>query len=87
MVKLFNLELKNDDPMALSFEIKAIMHDIDATRVNIDLPLITFINSIYHYLELLQASGQMKSITFDKLVEKVAECEKSFGNKSTHSNQ
>jgi hypothetical protein len=27
----------------------------------------------------------MKSITFDKLVEKVAEREKSFGKKSTHS--
>jgi hypothetical protein len=27
----------------------------------------------------------MKSITFDKLVEKVAECEKTFGKKSTHS--
>jgi hypothetical protein len=31
LVKLFNLELKNDDPMALASEIKAIMHDIDAT--------------------------------------------------------
>jgi hypothetical protein len=27
----------------------------------------------------------MKSITFDKLVEKVVECEKAFGNKSTPS--
>jgi hypothetical protein len=27
MVKLFNPELKNDDPMALALEIKAIMHE------------------------------------------------------------
>jgi hypothetical protein len=84
MVKLFNLELKNDDPMDLASEIKAIMHDIEATGVKIDLPLTTFIKALYptysHYLESLQASGQMKSITFDKLVEKVAECEKAFGN-------
>jgi hypothetical protein len=89
MVKLFNLELKNDDPMALASEIKAIMHDIEATGVKIDLPLTTFIKALYptysHYLESLQASGQMKSITFDKLVEKVAEREKAFGKKSTHS--
>jgi hypothetical protein len=74
MLKLFNLELKNDDPMALVLEIKAIMHDIEATGVKIDLPLMTFIKALYptysHYLESLQASGQMKSITFDKLVEK-----------------
>jgi hypothetical protein len=38
LVKLFNLELKNDDPMALASEINDIMHDIDATGVKIDLP-------------------------------------------------
>jgi hypothetical protein len=32
LVKLFNLELKNDDPMDLDFEIKVIIHDIDAIR-------------------------------------------------------
>jgi hypothetical protein len=98
MLKPFNLELKNDDPMALASKIKAIMHDIEATGVKIDLPLTTFIKALYptysHYLESLQASGQMKSITFDKLVDKVAkhekafekksaECEKDFGKKST----
>jgi hypothetical protein len=89
MVKLVNLDLKNDDPMALASEIKAIMHDIVVTRVNINLTFIVFIKSLYptyyHYLESLQASGKMKSITFDKLVEKVVEHEKSFGNKSTNS--
>jgi hypothetical protein len=89
MVKLFNLEFKNGDPMALASKIKAITHDIDATGVNIDLPLIAFIKLFYptyfHYLESMQASGQMKSISFDKLVEKIAEREKAFGKKSTHS--
>jgi hypothetical protein len=37
MLKLFNLELKNDDPMALASEIKAIMHDIGATGVKMTL--------------------------------------------------
>jgi hypothetical protein len=76
LVNIFNLELKNDDPMALASEIKSIMHDIYATRVKIDLPLIAFSKALYptysHYLESMQASSQMKSITFDTLVEKVS---------------
>jgi hypothetical protein len=78
MVKLFNLELKNDDPMDLDYERKSIMHDIYAIRVNTYLPLIAFIKSLYptcsHYLESRQSSGQMKFITFNKLVEKFVEC-------------
>jgi hypothetical protein len=65
------------------------MHDIEATRVKIDLPLMTFIKALYptysHYLESLQASDQMKSMTFEKLVKKVADREKAFGKKSTPS--
>jgi len=30
MIKLFNLELKEDDPLALATKIRAIMHDIEA---------------------------------------------------------
>jgi hypothetical protein len=60
MVKLFNLELKNDDPMDLDSEIKSIMHDIEATGVEICIPITVFIKALYptysHYLELLQAS-------------------------------
>jgi len=81
-VKIFNIELKDGDPMDLSYEIKSIMHEIDSAGVDIDIHLMTFIKALYptysHYLESLQASGQMKSITFDSLVEKVAECEKYF---------
>ena len=61
MLKLFNLELKNDDPTALASEITTIMHDIEATRAKIDLPLTTFIKALYptysHYLESLQVSS------------------------------
>jgi hypothetical protein len=84
-VKLFNRELKNGDPMALTFQIKATKHNIDTIGVKIDIPLTSFIKTLYptysHYLESLQAIGQMKSITFDTLVEKVAEHEKTFGKK------
>jgi len=59
LVKLFNLELKDDDPMELVQKIKAIMHVIDAIGVEIDLPLAAFIEALYpthsHYLESLQA--------------------------------
>ena len=73
--------------MDLSYEIKSIMHEIDSTGVNIDIHLMNFIKALYptyyHYFESLQASGQMKSITFDSFVEKFIECEKDFGKNST----
>jgi len=31
MIKLFTLELQNNDPLALSFEVMSIMHDIKST--------------------------------------------------------
>jgi hypothetical protein len=88
LVKIFNLELKNDDSMALTSKIKAMMHHIDATGVEIDIPITTFIEALYftysHYHESMQASGQMKSNTFDTLVEKYAKHEKAFIKKSSH---
>ena len=52
--------------------------------------LTAFIKSLYttysHYLESLQASGQMKAITLDILVDKIVEREKSFGKKESLSN-
>jgi hypothetical protein len=75
--------------MDLASEIKSIMHEFDFTGEKIYLPLINFIKALYptqsHYLESLQASGQMKFITFDMLVEKVAECQKAFQKESSHS--
>ena len=72
--------------MKLASEITAIFHDIDATRVKVDIQLTAFIKSLYptctHYLESLQASVQMKAMTFETLVEKIAEREKAFGKES-----
>jgi hypothetical protein len=60
-MKLFNLELKDNNPMKLASEIKALFHDIDSTGVKVDLQLTAFIKALYptysHYLESLQASG------------------------------
>ena len=75
--------------MDLSYEIKSIMHEIYSAGVNIDIHLTTFIKALYptysHYLESLQASDHTKSMTFQKLVQKVADCEKAFGKKSAAS--
>ena len=70
-MKLFNLELKYNDPMKLALEIKAHFHNIESTGVKVDFKLTAFIKSLYptysHYLESLQASGQTKAMTFDVL--------------------
>ena len=88
LTKLFNLEMKDNDPMALAFEIKSIMHGVDATSVKMDIALMAFIKALYltysHYLESLQASGQLKSLDFDSLVEKNVECKKDFRKKIIH---
>ena len=85
-MKLFNLELKDNDPMKLAYEIRAIFHDIDVTCVKVSIQLTTFIKALYpsytHYLESLQASVQMKTMTFEKLVDKIAEIEIEFRKES-----
>ena len=85
MIKLFTLELQNNDPLALTSEVKSIMHDIKSTKVELDIPLIAFLKALYptysNYLESLQANGNLKDITFDSLVKKFAEREKVFGKK------
>eukprot|EP00253_Pinus_taeda_P008003 PITA_08003 len=86
MIKLFTLELQNNDPLALASEVKSIMHDIKATKVELDIPLITLLKALYptysNYLESLQANGNLKDITFDTLVKKIVEREKAFGKKT-----
>ena len=47
MIKLFSLELKNDDSLALALEVRSIMHDIKATSVEIDIPLIAYVKALY----------------------------------------
>jgi len=48
------------------------MHDIKTTDVQLDIPLIHFVKELYstysNYLEALQASGNLKEVTFDSLV-------------------
>lgn len=89
MIKIFNLKLKDhdldlndDDPLALDLDTRAIMHDVEATRFKNGIPLTTFVKVLYptysYYLESLQASSQLKDITFDIIVEKFATCEKDF---------
>ena len=88
MITSFNLELKNDYPLAFTSEVRSIMHDIKSTGVDIDIPLISYVKALYptysHYLESLQASGNLKEITFDSLEKKFAEKKKDFGRKRTH---
>ena len=91
LMSLFNLELKGNDPIKLTFEIRDICHDIDPTGVKVGIQLTTFIKTLYpsytHYLESVQASGQMKAMTFEKLVEKIAERDKAFGKESNHNEE
>ena len=42
-MKSFNLELNNNDPMKLAYEIRAIFHDIEAINVKVDIQLTVFI--------------------------------------------
>ena len=74
MINLFNLELKNDDPLALALEVRSIMHDIKNTGVEVYITLIAYVKALYptysHFLESLQEK-------------KFAEREKNFGKKTT----
>ena len=59
------------------------MHDIENTGVKIYIHLIAYVNALYltysHYLESLQANGNLEHITFDTLEKKFGEREKAFG--------
>ena len=89
-MKLFNLEMKENDLMKLTYEIRVFFHDIEAMGVKVDLQLNTFIKALYPtyslYLESLQSTEKMKDITFEKLVENIAEREKAFEKKDSLSN-
>ena len=43
LMQLFNLEMKDSDPMGLASRIKAIMHEVYATSLKIEICLVTFI--------------------------------------------
>lgn len=63
------------------------MHDIDSISMKIDITHVALIKAFYptysNYLESLQASGNLKTLTFNTLVDKIAEHEKAFGKKSS----
>jgi hypothetical protein len=65
------------------------MHEIECTGANIYLPLMTFIKTLYptysHNVESLQESDQMKSMAFEKMVNKFVDREKEFRKKPTPS--
>ena len=71
MIKLFNFELKNDDSLYLASKVRSIMYDIKNSGVEVDIPLIAYVMALYptysHYLESLDASGNLMKITFDSL--------------------
>jgi len=87
MIKLFTLQLQNNDPLALAYEVNSIMHDIKSTKVDLDIPLISFLKAVYptysNYLESLQTNENLKDIAFDSLVKKFAEREKAFGKETS----
>ena len=82
--------MKDNDHLKSASKIKAIFHDIEATGIKVDLQLTTFMKVLHlvylDYFKSLQASGQLKDITFDKLVRKIAEREKAFGKKEAPPN-
>ena len=61
--------------MLVAFDIRASMHNIQAPGMKLDLPLVTFVKSLYpthsNYLDSLQASDMFKDLTFDILVERL----------------
>ena len=64
MLKLFSLKVKDNDPMLVAYDIKAIMHEIKASCMRPDLPLAKFLNSMYpnhsNYIDSLQSKRQVK---------------------------
>jgi len=47
MIKLFTLELQNNDPLALASKVKSIMCDIKVINVELDIALIALFKAIY----------------------------------------
>lgn len=77
--------------MSLASKIRAIKQDVNAASGKVDIYLTAFIKALLPthstYLESLQASNQLKTITFDLLVEKLVEREKAFGRKIDNTNK
>ena len=76
MIKLFSLELQNDDLLSLASEVKSIIDDIKVTNIEVDILVIVFVTTFYptysNYLDSLQANGNLKEIKFDSVMNKFA---------------
>lgn len=48
MVKLFNLYLKDEDPLSLTSKIISIMHDVDVVGIKMEISLTSFFKALYH---------------------------------------
>ena len=66
MLKLFKLEMKDNDVIIVASDIRAIMHKIQAIGMQPNLPLASFFKPLYpthwHYLESLQVSDKLKDL-------------------------
>ena len=66
MVKLFKLEMKDNDLIIVASEIREIMRKIQAIGMQPNLPLASFVKPLYpthsHYLESLQVSDKLKDL-------------------------
>ena len=80
-IKLFLLEIKDNDLRSVAYENREMMNKILASGMKPELPLATFLKSLYSthskYVES-QATDKLKDHTFNTLVEKIANREKSF---------
>ena len=71
--------------MLVASEIRAIVHKIQASSMKPNLPLATFVKSLYsthsNYLESLKEINKFKGLTFDTLTKNIADKDKSFRKK------
>lgn len=79
IIKLFNLELKNNDSIALAY--------IKITGVKIYVTLTPYIKALYptysYYPYLLRESGKVNEIFFGSIEKKFVERKNDFGKKTT----
>ena len=76
------MDVKDNDLLLVAFNIIEMMHKIQESSMKSNLPFATFVKSLYpthsNYLESLQASNKFKHLSFDTMVEKIADREKAF---------
>ena len=48
ILKLFSLEVKDNDHMLVTTEVREIMYKIEASSMKTNLPFATFVKSLYY---------------------------------------